>query len=275
MVKINSITTVLDSIKSPILGLDAYGVIYNDRGIFDTIPDVFNYCNQRHIPIYLMTNNSTQSIHVIEQKLLHFNIPIPKSHIISSGCGIYELPQLQRQLNHQRVFIYGYESSKQYAIDAGATCVTDPCQADVIVMAAALNCNNHHVYRQVFKALKNNPNMPIICINPDHYVLNQDDFFRVMGFYAHQMGVQLDRNDIIWMGKPHPLFSELVTTRLANHQHVPNQLVFCDDNPHNVSHLITDTGCCGIVVTSTGVCSKYNDYTSIPNKMFQIEKCKI
>ena len=146
---IDSIAPLLAAQPALVLGLDAYGVIYNNHGPFDEIYGVFEYCKEQ-IPIVMMTNNATQNIRIIEDKTAAFGLPIPANHIISSGCGLIELPMLRRHLDGQSAFVYGYPSSVQYAVDAGGNRHIDqPHLADVIVMAACW-VSNHHVYRDVF-----------------------------------------------------------------------------------------------------------------------------
>ena len=87
---------------------------------------VFDHCKREHIPIVMMTNNATQNIAIIEQKMADFGLPIAADHIVSSGCGLIELPDLRACMDGKRAFVYGYPSSIQYAIDAGATVVDEP-----------------------------------------------------------------------------------------------------------------------------------------------------
>jgi ribonucleotide monophosphatase NagD (HAD superfamily) len=272
---ITSLLPLLESVKNPVLGLDAYGVIYNNKGFFDSMPAVFDYCKANSIPIMMLTNNATQSINIIYNKMKQFNLPVPKDHIVSSGCGLYDLPDLTPIVKNRSVFVYGYDSSKQYVIDAGGTCVDSPHHADVIVMAASVGSKNHSVYRQVFLALNDNPNCPVICINPDHYVYNSDGFMRVMGFYAHTMAKQLNRNDFIWMGKPFNTFSDLVKRRLNQLNYNPSQLIFCDDNPINIHRLTHDLGCQGVVITGTGIFNKVPIDDETLQSLTKLSKCKI
>ena len=96
-----------------------------------------------------------------------------------------------------------------------------------------------------------------------------------MGFYAQQMAAQLNRSDFIWMGKPSSLFSDLTRARFNSLGFDPKQLVFCDDNPFNVVRVSTDLACEGVVVTTTGVFSKYQFIQDVPDQVVQISKCKI
>ena len=272
---IDSIAPLLAAHESPVLGLDAYGVIYNNDGPFDEIYGVFDHCKREHIPIVMMTNNATQNIAIIEQKMADFGLPIAADHIVSSGCGLIELPDLRACMDGKRAFVYGYPSSIQYAIDAGATVVDEPKNADVIVMAASVGSQNHRVYRDVFVALNERPHVPVICVNPDHYVRNHDGYLAVMGFYANQMMAQLGRSDFIWMGKPYPIFSDLVAARLKRLGYDARQLIFCDDNPYNVHQLTQDLQCDGVVITATGICQKVEHDAEAHRHLNHLSICKI
>ncbi len=272
MVTIDSLAGLLNA-SQPVLGLDAYGVLYNDRGLFDTIPDVFRYCNDHQIPIYMVTNNSTQSIPEISRKMSMLGVSLPEDRIISSGCGCYLLPELASKLAKQPVYVYGYPACRYYVEQAQGTVVEDPNDANVIVFAASQSTNNHLMYRAVHDALKLRPDMPVICINPDHYVRNAAGFMRVMGYYAHQMQLQLGRDDWIWMGKPFSIFSDLVRQVLIRDGHDPSQLIFCDDNPLNVRQLSHDLNCRGVVITKTGIFDRYS--SNLPSDLVQMPVCKI
>ena len=67
--------------------------------------------------------------------------------------------------------------------------------ADVIVMAASVGSQNHRVYRDVFVALNERPHVPIICVNPDHYVRNHDGYLAVI-VLCQSNDAQLGRSDL-------------------------------------------------------------------------------
>ena len=256
-----------------ILGLDAYGVIYNDDGVFDAVKDVFKYCDERHIPLFMITNNATQSITDISNKMHAFGVPIAPEKVISSGCGCYMLPDVKAVLFEKKAFVFGFESSQFYAREAHAEVVHAPEDADVIVFAASLGAQNHHWYKRVHDVLLKDPSMPVVCINPDHYIKNMAGYKTVMGFYAHQMAHQLNAKDWIWMGKPYPVFSTLVRNVLEQQGFNASDLVFCDDNPMNVQQLSTDLNCSGVVITDTGIAGKFPAFKH--PKLHQLSFCSI
>jgi ribonucleotide monophosphatase NagD (HAD superfamily) len=276
MVASTPLFDALSSVPNPVLGLDAYGVIYNEKGPFDGIYSVIHHCKQAHIPVVMMTNNATQSVDTIYQKMAGFGLPMVRSHIISSGCGLHDIPELAATVANRRVFVYGYSLSHDYVHQAGGQCVNDPHDAQVMVLAAARYPDNHHMYRSVFLALKHRPRMPVICVNPDHYVRHSSGgLMPVMGFYAHQLAQQLVRHDVVWMGKPYPLFSRLVQRRFGALGLPTASLIFCDDNPLNVQQVVGNLNCHGVVITDTGVFKKYASAWQPHPRIHQQPFCKI
>jgi ribonucleotide monophosphatase NagD (HAD superfamily) len=274
MVTIPSLKSVLNA-KPVVLGLDAYGVIYNDDGCFNHIHSVFDFCASNGIQIYIITNNVSQTPIEISNKLHHFGLAVSPDQVISSGCGCYELPHIKLLLNQKNVFVYGYPSSQFYAKKAGANIVDNPQKAEAIVLAASLGRSNFQLYHQVFNALVNAPTMPVICANTDHVIMNQKGLKPVMGRYAHQMARQLNRNDWHWIGKPYSEFSTVVQAILTRHGHDPSNLVFCDDNPNNARQIAHDLSATGVLISDTGIASCFDLDTDSNKGVFQLARCCI
>ncbi len=258
-----------------ILGLDAYGVIYNSSGPFKAIYSVFDHCATHGIDIYMITNNSNQSIAEISKKMDEFGLHIPIERIVSSGLACHWLPDVKHHLAHQRVFVYGKQSSRSYVNMANATIVESPHEADTIVLAASLDQHNHYVYKAVHDALRKRPTMPVVCINADHYVMNTTGLTPVMGFYAHQMAKQLGHTHWIWAAKPSPRFSDMLHAILMAHGRDPSQLVFCDDNPNNVRQIAEDLNCTGIVISETGIANHVPIQQPMPDHIVSLAQCRV
>ena len=273
MVSIDSLCEWLT--PTSILGLDAYGVIYNDNGPFDGIYSVFDYCKNQAIDIYMITNNSNQSIPEIAEKMDSFGLSIPNHRIISSGLTCSWLADVKQHLQHKRVFVYGKASSRYYVEQAHAIIVESPKEADAIVMAASLDSNNHTMYKAVHDTLLNRPHLPVICINADAFVMNQQGLTPVMGFYAHQMATQLGHQHWIWAAKPSPRFSEMLHAILTSQSQKPSDLVFCDDNPNNVIQIATDLNCKGVIISDTGIAKHVPIHQSIPNSVVSLAQCRV
>lgn len=270
------ITSLEPLLQSPhvVVGLDAYGVIYNGKGIFDHSKEVILFCQKHDIPLYMMTNNATCSPIDISNQMHDRGISISPDYIISSGCGCYLLDDIKRRLVHRNVFVYGYQASQFYPREAGAIITENIDDAECIVMAASLNQANDDMYDRCYQFLKQSTETPVICINPDHYVVAKDTFLPVMGYYAHQMASQLSRDDFIWMGKPYSIFSRLVQSVLQSNGHDVRHLIFCDDNPLNVQQMVQDLSCTGCAITDTGVFSKYQSMAQLDG-MNLISHCKL
>lgn len=269
---INSLAPLIDKTNT-IVGLDAYGVIYNDSGIFEHAKEVIQYCDAHNIPLYVITNNATQSLSDISNHFHSKGLDIAPEQVISSGLGCLHIKKIKQILVGKKAFVYGYESSKYYAEIAGADITNNVNHSEVIVMAASTGKSNDDVYQACFAHLKNNPQVPVICINPDHYVMNSNGYYPVMGFYAHQMQYQLNRK-WEWVGKPFSVFSEIVSKILRDNGHDPTNLLFCDDNPKNVKQLTQDLKCRGCVITKTGVFLKYKNDVDLQS-MTLISECKL
>ena len=270
---IRSLQPLLEQ-ENVILGLDAYGVMYNGQSVFDTVPPILSYCDEHGIPFFMMTNNATQSIDVILDKMASYNINLSEDQIISSGCGCYFLDDIKEKIEHKNVYVYGYESSREYPKSAGANLVDDPADADTILLMASLVNHNHRTYKSVHQALKDDPNKSVICLNPDHYVYYQSRYMPVMGYYAAQLEAQLGLT-FQWVGKPFSTFSDIVKVVFKSKNYDTSNLVFCDDNPFNVRRMVRDLDCVGCVITDTGIYPKYRHFENVDSKIFQLSSCKL
>ena len=257
-----------------VLGLDAYGVMYNGETVFEPILPLLNFCSDRGIPFFMMTNNATQSIPIIIEKMEKFNIFLTPNQIISSACAAYLLPEIHEMVDRKKVYIYGYETAYEYASKANAILVEDPNESETILMMSSLNNNNHRIYKQVYDALRQDPTKNVVCLNPDHYVYYQSRYMPVMGYYAAQLEQQLGLN-FHWIGKPFNAFSRLVQFVLNSHDLGPQNLVFCDDNPYNVQQMVNDLNCHGCIITDTGIYHKYKNFQNLDSKVFKLFSCKL
>ena len=99
----DTITHLQPLLKEPgrVLGLDAYGVMYNGQKLFKTIIPLIEFCNTHHIPFYIITNNATQSPNNISTKMQEMGVTIHPNHVISSGCGCYEIPAIKNKIQHK------------------------------------------------------------------------------------------------------------------------------------------------------------------------------
>ena len=183
---------------------DAAGVIYTDKGILPNMPSIIKKC-QKKSPVFLVTNNSYMYPTFIAERLAKSDIHFKIDQIISSGAVKYD-EALSLLLRDQTVYVLGEETSIPYFIDAKCKEITKQLdQASVIILAAFLRDYSDNMISDIIEHVKTHPNKPIICCNPDRYVVGKNGPHPVVGLYAEQIERAINR-PIIWFGKPHENF---------------------------------------------------------------------
>lgn len=248
--------------------IDASGVIYNDSGVFEGVVETIETL-QSIAPVFLVTNNSFQSIPDIKEKMKNTGIYFEENRIISSGLGVSMHPDFRRMVEGKQVGVFGSPSSEYYVRLANPKdIVSDWSQADVLVMTSTRKHNFEAEYNRLQHVVAAHPNIPIICCNPDQHVVRwlpkdssnssekeQTALYPVIGYYAQKLeddyGVAIQ-----WMGKPEACFSQVVEHILK--KEYPNadpekKWLFLDDNIHNVVNLEKVDSISGCLVEETGL----------------------
>jgi ribonucleotide monophosphatase NagD (HAD superfamily) len=229
--------------------LDASGVIYNDGvpfpGVVAKIRDL-----QACAAVYIATNNTSASPTEIADHLKSMGIHVPISHVLSSGLTLAADPSLRVLVSGKRVFLYGLPSAGIYVSEAGGFLVDVPDLADVFVFThatpAAVTDPMFLAMQRIRAAM---PDFPVICLNPDRYVVSGDSLYPVVGHVAERF------SGVGWAGKPevnyaeHVILGTLQRDGIACDRHV----TFVDDNPENVIAMTRCLGISGVVVTETGL----------------------
>ena len=236
---------------------DAAGVIYTDNGILPKMPDVIRQC-QKTSSVFLVTNNSYMYPTFIAEKLNKKDIHFQLDHIISSGAINYDT-QLSNLLRDQIVYVLGEKTSFPYFIDAGCKSITKQLDdASVIILAAFLKNYSETILSEIIDHANAYPEKPIICCNPDRYVVGKDGPYPVVGLYAEKIEKAINR-PLIWFGKPHLNFSQVVQLRLSQHNiKLDKGVVFCDDNIENVVNMQQHLKITGCWVKGSGI-GQYRD----------------
>ena len=231
--------------------VDASGVLYTDDGPIPGMGDTIRTMSAK-VPVWVATNNTTNSVPEIAKHLHYRGIDIPESRIISSGLGLVADPHLHRLVQGSAVYTMGYPTSSWYATHAGGHPVGHPDDADVIVLAASTGPTTQGTLDRIRESIQKR-HRPVICVNPDYYVQTGSGLYPVMGYYAAQLA--LDIPDMIWMGKPYSSFSDVVRHYLKSaNLTLDSQTWFFDDNPKNVAQLTRDLGISGATIMDTGLC---------------------
>lgn len=233
--------------------LDASGVLYNNGVPYPGIPETVQRL-QKTGAVYLATNNTSASPSQIHQYLRTIGISIPVSHILSSGLTLTEDPSLYTLVAQKKVFVYGHRSTRYYVYQAGGRCVDTPQEAEVFVLTHATpEAHQDPVLQDMLTQSHTYPDLPVLCINPDRYVVSGKTLYPVVGHVAALFPT------VIWAGKPHDNYTLWVIRKtLLNAGITPNRrVVFVDDNPDNVIHMCAILGISGIVVTETGLAAHH------------------
>jgi ribonucleotide monophosphatase NagD (HAD superfamily) len=228
--------------------VDASGVLYADH-LIEGADRLFSFL-QTVGSVFLATNNSYESPPQIHQNLQRYGINIPVDHILSSGYGLTHDPDIRTLLHTKKVYVFGSKSSQWYAKDFDTTSYYE--QADAIVLAGTKESPDEE--RDLFNFVKKNPNIPVICINPDRIVRSGNGFYPVVGDLADRLLPFLS-SPITWFGKPLPNYANMLHTVLTQQLSHPvgPHICFFDDNPENICGLQNQLGVTGIWVHQTGI----------------------
>ncbi len=234
--------------------VDATGVLYNDEGPIPGIQKTIQNLQKQGLVI-VVTNNSSYYLTYIAKRLQDYEIPIPQSHIISSGQGLQKDPEIQPLITHKKCYIYGGPNSYPYIEDAGGQPTENIKNAACIVLTSSLKENNQAIYNQVKNHLLKNPLLPVICCNPDTHVVGKNNtLIPVIGYYAKKLEEDCKRN-FIWIGKPYPNFATLVKNHIqATFGYtLSKHTLFFDDNPENCLAFETQLGIQSCLIKQTGL----------------------
>lgn len=235
--------------KSMTYLLDASGVIYNDGvpfpGVVDKIRDL-----QACAAVYIATNNTSASPDDISRSLRGMGIYVPVSHILSSGLTLAADLDLRCLVDGKSVFLYGLSGAAVYVADAGGIVVDRPALAEVFVMTHATpEAWTDPVFLEMQALRVAQPSIPVICLNPDRYVVSGASLYPVVGHVAERFA------DVVWAGKPENNYSEHVIRATLQRDGIDcdHDVTFVDDNPENVIAMTRCLGISGVVVTETGL----------------------
>lgn len=243
--------------------LDASGVLYNDTGPVPGIQETVRHL-QSIGQVFVVTNNTSHYITNIAERLHEVGIMIPSENIISSGLGITFDPALKTQITGKTVYVFGRAQSHLYLRDIPVKGTTSRIEeADVILMMASLQDATDPLLDELKHHLRHTPR-PVICTNPDRYVLGKNGHrLPVIGYYTEKLEAELGIS-AYWFGKPYHNFSVMLKTILT--RKCPdiswNSTFFFDDNPDNVIALKQHIGVNGCWVTGTGL-GKTMDITAV------------
>jgi HAD superfamily hydrolase (TIGR01450 family) len=233
--------------------IDASGVIYNDDGYIPNMSHTLTHLMSIG-PIFIATNNSSQSPQTIRSHFKKINIHLDETQILSSGLGLRHNSTINALISAKKCYVVGYPDSLYYVHNAGGIHTPNISEAECIILTASINANIREEHQKIIHHCKDNPTIPLICCNPDRHVRGPNNTrISVIGHYAKMLEIDL-KNPFYWFGKPHPNYSAMVKTQLANQGiSTTKSILFFDDNPQNIIQMQHDLGITGCLIKDTGI----------------------
>ncbi|MFC1751916.1 hypothetical protein ACFL96_00770 [Thermoproteota archaeon] len=229
--------------------VDAAGVLYTNAGTVPGSNKAVEAMKSRG-NVFVLTNNTTLYVNELSQKLATHNIHIQPSHIISSGLGLKYDNQINALIKNKAAYVFGRSGSENYVVDAGCSkIVDDVAKAEVVVILSTKKENNEQAVEDLIQTLKANPPIPLICGNPDFYIMGIDGKrIPVIGYYCQKISEALNQ-PIHWVGKPKDNFTAVVGDLLMNQFNIKldKGVCFFDDNCENlmkISRFLKISNCC-------------------------------
>lgn len=255
-----TLNDLLDHHTFTLFLIDASGVIYNDDGLIDGIQKSIQKL-QAIGKVMMVTNNASQYPTIISQSLKDKGIIIDHTDIISSGHGLRHDSDIYSLIQGKTIYLYGQEPSVQYILDCKCTMTRTIEQADAIIFTSSYRDpkKNTTEYNNIMLFCMANPEIPIVCCNPDRYVRGPNNRrLKVIGYFAEAMENEL-KKPILWIGKPHQNFSAMLDRHLKHRfptTYRPENTIFFDDLLPNIQAMQRDIHIHGCLITATGLSSK-------------------
>ncbi len=243
---------------------DASGVLYTDEGVVPGAHEAVAAIQQAGIPFIVVTNNTDSSTLTIASRFQAAGLAITADQVISSGMGLEWDAEMKALVDGHPVYIFGKPDSHVYIKAAGGIPICDrmdTCRA--VVMAATLRTAHHETREQLIAFLNQNPKIPVICINPDRYIMQTSGKLPVVGYDAQIVETQT-QNPFYWVGKPEARFATVVQSILKSRFGIAcdPSVWFFDDNPDNVHTMTTVLGISGGIIYETGL-AKHTPVTEL------------
>jgi len=235
--------------------IDASGVLYSDLGPFPGAAEALAYFQQKNVPIFIATNNSYSSPDLISKRFKNYGMAIAPEQILSSGMGLANDPEIRDLLSGKIVFVFGKKESYPYVDRAPIQRRTSQIkEAEVIVMTSSNSDTHEKDFIELQAYLDHHPDTPIICCNPDRFVVNNGAYIKVIGYYA-EIIEKIYPNPFYWFGKPEGNYAKMIKKYLETYANIPvtPQIYFFDDNIKNVKNMVETIPVSGVLVSETGL----------------------
>lgn len=187
---------------------DAFGVLKNHQGLIDGVENTFKYLDEKGIPYYVLTNDSSRSPEELSKWYLNRGLTcITTDKILSSGMLAMEFFKT-KLANGKAVAFLGTKESAHYLETAGQRTVpiseVDLNNLEHIKSFAFLDDEGFDWNKDIDKTINllRHKNMTVIVANTDkNYPVNKNDISVAIGGLA-DLVEQILGKKFIRFGKP-------------------------------------------------------------------------
>lgn len=187
---------------------DAFGVLKNHQGLIDGVENTFKYLDEKGIPYYVLTNDSSRSPEELSKWYLNRGLTcITTDKILSSGMLAMEFFKT-KLANGKAVAFLGTQESAHYLETAGQKTVpiseVDLNNLEHIKSFAFLDDEGFDWNKDIDKTINllRHKNMTVIVANTDkNYPVNKNDISVAIGGLA-DLVEQILGKKFIRFGKP-------------------------------------------------------------------------
>ena len=190
---------------------DMDGTLYLGEQLFSFTKELLREIRRTGGEYLFMTNNSSKSVADYVKKLARLGIEsVPGDFITSSQATAY---YLHRHQEGKRLYVCGTESLKQELSREGFPIVTDPGQAECVVMGFDTELTFQKLH-DVSWLLTTRPEIPYIATNGDLVCPTEFGSVPDCGSVCGMIKTATGRLPYV-IGKPSPLMPELAMERLG------------------------------------------------------------
>jgi 4-nitrophenyl phosphatase/NagD protein len=185
---------------------DMDGTLYLGEKLLPGAKEILAHLDEKEIPYFLLTNNSSQSKRDYVVKLAKFGLEIPEEKIFPSGeaTAIY----LTKQKPNAHLYVVGTPSLEKEFSSNGFTLVED--KPDYVV----LGFDTTLTYEKIWKLCNLvREGTPYIATHPDINCPTEDGFMPDIGAMIAMIKSSTGRDPDIIVGKPYPPLLEALAER--------------------------------------------------------------
>ena len=204
---------------------DLDGCVYMDNEPTQGAVELVNYLHNKKKTIFFITNNSTDSLEKLSERLHEISLPIKPSEIISSASIAGEY--IMENFGKSRIFLLGMEALKNYLIQSGHSIVNhDDDNCEIVLVGRDLQFNYKKLQKGIIY-LENGARLVATNLDNFHPGKNGRKNIETGALVAAIQKVINAKPCVI--GKPGPYIFKTVLTRLGIN---PDKAVMVGDNPY-------------------------------------------